>query len=142
MADNINLNGPYDTKVPGYNEAADIQQALKLFLYGSVTPPSNQTEILSTSLAGHLKSLQDDIDALDARGIGSKVQSTRPINVPDGFVWVDQASAPTSAPQYAQAVYEENPPANPSTGSLWVDSGSSPLVMYVWSGLTWKAIGA
>ena len=142
MAENINLNGPYDTKVPGYNEAADIQQALKLFLYGSTTPPSNQSEILSTSIAGHLKSLQDDIDLLNEKGIGSSLSSTRPTSVENGYIWVDTESAPTQSPQYSQAYYEPLPPSNPTTGTLWADSSSSPFALFVWTGLTWRQVGA
>ena len=58
MADDINLNGPYNTKVPTYSQKADIQEALKLFLYGEGTLPTTSSEIASVSLAGHLKTLQ------------------------------------------------------------------------------------
>ena len=88
MADNINLNGPYDTKVPSYNESADIQQALKLFLYGTTTPPSNQSEIASTSLAGNLKRIEADIDVIENRGLGSSVSTTQPTGVGTGSVWL------------------------------------------------------
>lgn len=142
MADNINLNGPYDTKVPSFNESADIQQALKLFLYGTVTPPSNQSEILSTSLAGNLKRIEADIDAIDQRGIGSAVLETQPIGVPNGYVWLKSNSGVAASVKYSEAYYDALPPQNPTTGSLWIDSASSPLTMHVWSGTTWRAIGA
>ena len=92
MADNINLNGPYDTKVPSYNESADIQEALKLFLYGTTTPPSNQSEILSTSLAGNLKRIEADITVINNRGLGSTVSTTQPTGIGNGYVWLDSDS--------------------------------------------------
>ncbi len=142
MADNINLNGPYDTKVPGYNESADIQKALKLFLYGTETPPATQSAIQSNSLAGHLKALQTGIDDLNAQGIGSEVTSTEPTGVPDGFIWLDPTVGLANSVQYAVSSYTSTPPASPSVGMLWVDSASSPLNMFVWSGTAWREIGA
>lgn len=142
MADNINLNGPYDTKVPSYNESADIQEALKLFLYGTTTPPSNQSEILSTSLAGNLKRIEADITVINNRGLGSTVSTTQPTGIGNGYVWLDSDSGISASVQYAQAQYSTTSPASPSTGTLWVDSDSSPLTMYVWSGIEWKEIGA
>ncbi|MFM6983880.1 MAG: hypothetical protein ACKOXF_07090 [Chitinophagaceae bacterium] len=142
MADDINLNGPYNTKTPSYSEKADIQQALKLFLYGEGVLPTNTSEIQSTSLAGHLKALQDNINIVDAKGIGSDIASTQPTGVQDGFIWVDSTSSVTSDTQYAVSSYQTSAPTSPTTGALWVDSDSSPLKMYVWSGTEWKEIGA
>ena len=142
MADNINLNGPYDTKVPSYNESADIQQALKLFLYGTTTPPSNQSEILSNSLAGNLKRIESDITVINNRGLGSIVSTSQPVNVGNGYVWLDSDSGISASVEYAQAQYSTTSPSSPSTGTLWVDSDSSPLKIYVYSGTEWKEIGA
>ena len=142
MADNINLNGPYDTKVPSFNESADIQQALKLFLYGTVTPPSNQSEILSTSLAGNLKRIDAEIVDINNRGLGSTVSATQPTGVENGYVWLDADSGVAASVKYSESYYDSLPPQNPTTGSLWIDSASSPLTMHVWSGTTWRAIGA
>jgi len=89
MADDINLNGPYNTKMPSYSQQADIQEALKLFLYGEGTLPTTESEIPSVSLAGHLRSLQEGIDVVEARGLGSIVSSTPPTGVDDGFIWVN-----------------------------------------------------
>jgi hypothetical protein len=142
MADDINLNGPYNTKIPTYSQKADIQEALKLFLYGEGTIPTNTSQIATVSLAGHLKALQDDIDAVDARGLGSSVSSTRPTGVSNGYIWVDSTSVATSEVQYAIASYQTSSPSSPATGALWVDSDSSPLKIYVYSGTEWKEIGA
>lgn len=102
MADDINLNGPYNTKTPSYNQKADIQEALKLFLYGEGALPTNSSEISSVSLAGHLKELRQDIDVVDARGLGSIVSSTPPTGVDNGFIWVnpDESFAIASVPMW------------------------------------------
>jgi hypothetical protein len=142
MADDINLNGPYNTKMPSYSQKADIQEALKLFLYGEGTLPTTESEIPAVSLAGHLKSLQEDIDVVDARGLGSIVSSTLPTGVDNGFIWVDSTSFIEPEVQYAISAYQDSAPSTPTVGSLWVDSDSSPLKMYVYSGTEWKEIGA
>jgi len=61
--------GIYTTRVPDYTDAADIQEALKLYHYGSSTVPTTNTigglnGINANSIAGHLKKLSNDIDAL------------------------------------------------------------------------------
>jgi hypothetical protein len=142
MAESINLNGPYDTQIPGYDDDADIKKALRLFLYGSNTLPANDNEIQAESIAGYLKALQNDVDAVDAKGLGSAILSTQPSVVDNGYIWVDSTSSVTSDPQYATTSYQTSAPSSPTTGALWVDSDSSPLKMYVWSGTAWREIGA
>ena len=39
-----NIGGLYNTKQPGYDDAADIQAALKAFLYGSYTYDTTSTD--------------------------------------------------------------------------------------------------
>jgi hypothetical protein len=142
MAEDINPTGPYNTKVPGYNEAADIQQALKVFLYGTTTLPANKSQVSSPSIAGYLKSIETDIETLNNKGIGSAVSATQPTGITNGHIWVDSTSSVTSNIQYATASYQTSAPSNPTTGSLWVDSDTTPLKMYVWSGSAWREIGA
>ena len=145
MADNI---GPiYPTKIPGYEEAADIQAALKLYHYGTTTVPETEGDIISNSVAGHLKSLQDDLTALDEReelrGIGSDYTATEPTDLRDGFIWVNSNSSPIATAINATAKYQTSAPTSDLTqGLLWVDSDSSPLKMYVYSGNAWLEIGA
>lgn len=142
MSESINLNGPYDTQIPGYDDDADIKKALKLFLYGTTTVPQNLSQVQSESIAGYLKALQASITAVDEKGIGSAVSTSRPTGIPNGYIWVDENSTMTSDVQYATASYQTTAPTSPATGNLWVDSDTSPLKMYVWSGSEWKEIGA
>ncbi len=60
--DTENGSGLYPTKIPGYEDAADIQAALRLYHYGSTTIPASSGEINAKSIAGHLKALQDGLD--------------------------------------------------------------------------------
>jgi hypothetical protein len=60
-------SGLYPTKIPGYEDAADIQEALRLYHYGSTTIPTTSdlngtaTSINTKSIAGHFKKLSNDI---------------------------------------------------------------------------------
>jgi hypothetical protein len=59
----VDGSGPFNTKIPGLSDAADIQAALKLYHYGSYTYDAAATdpaEPLSYSIAGHLKKLTND----------------------------------------------------------------------------------
>jgi hypothetical protein len=93
MAENIDGtldgSGVYNTKIPGYEQAADIQAALRLYHYGSETVPEDMSSVASNSVAGYLKNLQIDVDSLEAVGVGSAFSSTEPENPVDGFIWVD-----------------------------------------------------
>jgi hypothetical protein len=142
-----NIGFLYNTKMPGYEDAADIQEALKLFLYGSSSYNAENTDpelIPSPSLAHHLKSLQDDIDDVDAKGIGSIISSTQPSTPADGFIWVDSESSYGSIAGSIAAYQNSAPTVGLVDGQLWVDKNSSPLTMYVYDAgtTTWKEIGA
>jgi hypothetical protein len=152
MAENIDNTetgtGLYNTKVPSLDEAADIQAALRLYHYGSNTydtTNTDPTQLPNPSIARHLKNLQDDIDQVDARGIGSSYSSAEPTSPTDGFVWMDSTTSSSSSVGVPTAVYTNSEPTTGLTdGLLWVDKDSSPLTMYIYdsgSGL-WKEIGA
>lgn len=119
MAENINLNGPYDTQIPGYDDDADIKKALRLFLYGTDILPSSKSQVQSESIAGYLKALEDDIAAVDAKGIGSIVSSTLPTGVSDGYIWVDST---TSAESYSVPTWALSSSGNLSGENLTVSS--------------------
>ena len=62
--DTENGSGLYPTKIPGYEDAADIQEALKLYHYGStVLPTVDQLNVAdginSKSIAGYIRLLKD-----------------------------------------------------------------------------------
>lgn len=135
-------SAPYAAKIPSYEDAADIKEALKLYHYGSSTIPANEASIDPLSVAGHLKSLDNRIDIVEAKDLGSIVSDTMPVGVDNGYVWLDSSTLVTTNIQYAQAVYQTTAPVSPTKGTLWVDSDSSPLTLYVYSGTEWKAIGA
>jgi len=82
----------YKTQIPGYEDAADIQAALKLYHYGTATPISQESQIVANSVVGHIKALDTRIDAVESTGIGSDYGSTKPSSPQDGFIWVDSTS--------------------------------------------------
>jgi hypothetical protein len=137
-----NIGTVYPTKIPGLEDPADIQAALKLYHYGTTNTITNESEIIANSVVGHIKALDTRVDAIESDGLGSAVTSSMPTSVDNGYIWVDSTSSVTSDVQYATALYQTSAPSSPSTGALWVDSDSSPLKMYVYSGTAWREIGA
>ena len=139
--------GVYNTKVPGYDDAADIQAALKLFLYGSTSFDPAAVGAIDNlpnpSIARYIKVMQDEIAALEALGLGSSY-GAEPTDPTAGYVWMP--SDPTLTPPLVQAAIYQNsaPVSNLVDGLLWVDKDSSPLAMYVYdlATTTWKEIGA
>lgn len=136
----------YPTKIPGYEDPADIQAALRLFHYGSSSYDITNTDLTQlppASLAAHLHGLREDITEIQTLGTGSEYLSVAPVSPHDGFIWVDATSTPTTESFPSSASYQEEAPSSGLTvGMLWVDSDSSPLKMYVYSGTEWKEIGA
>lgn len=144
-----NIGSLYSTKMPGYDEAADIQAALRLYHYGSdeaeAYSNTNPDNIDPLSIAGHLKSIEDDVATLNVRGIGSDFTPTEPTNVPDGFIWVDSDANLATDYSIPSVEYQiDAPTTNLTNGMLWVSKGSSPLTMYVYDAEDeeWKEIGA
>ena len=126
----------YNTKIPGYEEAADIQAALKLYHYGSTTYDESNTDpsqLPNPSLSRHLQDLRDDITDLEDRGIGSEFVAIEPTNVLDGFIWMDANSVVNNFEQMSAASYSNDAPTEGiSNGSLWInkDSENKDLLVY------------
>lgn len=137
-----NIGTVYPTKIPGLEDPADIQAALKLYHYGTANTITSESEIIADSVVGYIKALDTRVDAIESDGLGSAILSSRPTGVDNGYIWVDSTSSVTADVQYATASYQASQPSSPTTGTLWVDSDSSPLTMYVWSGSAWREIGA
>ena len=94
-----NIGSAYPTQIPGYEDAADIQAALRLYHYGYIpTDPENinSSDIPAQSIAGYLKSIEADVNDLDQRGVGSDFTPTEPNSPVDGFIWVDSCLLYTS----------------------------------------------
>ncbi len=134
------------TQIPDYTEAADIQAALKLYHYGSTTPPTldqigGNGGIIANSVAGHLKALDIRLDGVEAI---SEYQDTAPTSPVDGAIWVDSNSSVANITGTVAAYQNSAPTTGLVDGQLWVDKDSSPLTMYVYdlATTTWKEIGA
>lgn len=83
----------YPTKIPGYEDAADIQAALKLYHYGTSSTVSTEGDIVANSVVGHIKALDTRIDSIEADGLGSIISDTMPTGVDDGYIWVKSTGA-------------------------------------------------
>ena len=136
-----NIGALYNTKIPGLDDAADIQEALRLYHYGSLSYDTANTVnsvIQNPSVAYHLKNLQDQVDVLDIKRTAGDYLPTRPSNVADGYLWVDSDSqGPASASIPATASYSATAPTtNLVNGLVWVDSSSLLKTAYVWESAT------
>jgi hypothetical protein len=144
-----NGTGIFSTKVPGYDETADIQAALKVFLYGSKDfDPTAENAVTAiktagSSLAKHLQVMKDEIALLQDLGFAS-VQSIEPTNPINGFIWVDSDQSQTNTPLVQGVILQNTQPSTDLVdGLLWVDKNSSPLAMYVYdaTAASWRQIG-
>ena len=150
MAENIDGTptgtGIFNTKIPEYSDAADIQAALRLYHYGSYTYDGSNTDtanLVSPSIAKHLQTLADRVTAQEELGTGSEYSSTLPTSPSEGFVWMDAESNVTSTANYAAAVYSPDAPTTDLVdGLIWVDKNANPPRGYVYDAGTeeWVSI--
>ena len=150
-------SGILNTKVPGYDDPADIQAALKLFLYGSTTynpDPSvysgstlddkiaaAKAALPNPSIARYIHVIQQEIAAIQALGIGSSY-GTEPSNPIVGQIWMSSATVDT-VPSAAVAIYQSSAPTTDLyNGLLWVDSsGANPVLkVYSTASSSWKVV--
>jgi hypothetical protein len=142
MAENIDGtldgSGPYNTTMPALIDNANIQEALRIYHYGSKIPPENMNAIVSSSVAGHLKTMATRVGNLENQGIGSSYLPSEPSSIPNGYIWVDADSA---APVFDEAVasvpsvvryQNDQPSSNLKDGMQWVDKDDAFLTMYVY----------
>jgi hypothetical protein len=132
-----NGTGVFNTKVPGMDEAADIQEALRIYHYGSKTPPATEADIVRPSLVGHIKDIKTDIAAINAKGIGSTYTANEPSSIVDGMIWVDSDLTGGSEVQFATSQYQTTAPTTGLVnGLIWIKKGTSPLEMWVYDSST------
>jgi hypothetical protein len=131
------IGGVYDVKIPGLTDSADIQNAFKAYHYGAYTSIATTAGIAAGGMAYWLKTIEDDIVALENRpSSGGEVDTTSPVaidftpaEIPDGFIWVDQDGAVTGLPVSATAVFTNSSPTTSlTTGTIWVDKDATSAV--------------
>jgi hypothetical protein len=132
-----NIGNVYPTKIPGYDDAADIQAALRLYHYGSSTYDVNNTDLESLtnpSMAYTLNDLQTQIDDnLLNPAAAAEVQDAEPTSPVDGFLWVQSNAIASGYPASATSIYQNTTPTSGLVdGLLWIKKGSSPLEMSVY----------
>lgn len=135
------IGGLYNTKQPGYDDTADIQAALKAFLYGSYTydtTSTDPTQLPNPSLAHHLQGLKDRIQDQEDLGIGSDYLTLAQIaaiaSPTDGYIaMASDSNGGAVESLYASAFYtNEAPTTGLTSGVLWVDKDSAALDTYVY----------
>ena len=137
------------TKIPGLADAADIQEALRVYHYGGTgyEATAAQTSLPAVGIARRLLEITDDITSLENRpSSGGDVATTAPVagsftpsGIPNGYIWVDGDSA---APIFNSAVvsvpsvvkYQNTQPTtNLQDGMQWVDKDDAFLTTYVYN---------
>ena len=135
------IGGLYNTKQPGYDDTADIQAALKAFLYGSYTydtTSTDPTQLPNPSLAKHLQGLSDRLTDQETLGIGSDYLTIAQIaalaSPEDGYIaMASDSNGGAVESLYASAFYtNEAPTTDIVDGVLWVDKDSESLDTYVY----------
>lgn len=130
----------FNTKMPGYEDPADIQDALKLYHYGSSTYPATNTDpaqIVRPSVAGHLQDLRDDINQVLAIGSGNILSNTEPTAPYDGMIWVDKDETVASSVIHATSIYQTTAPTTGlADGLIWIKKGTTPLELWVYDSAT------
>jgi hypothetical protein len=140
------IGGIYNAQQPGYDDAADIQAALKVFLYGSYdfdTTDSEEDQKLAIAdnngLAKHLLELDNRVIAQEELGIGSDYLTIAEIGaltgVTDGYIaMASDSNGGAVESLYASAFYtNEAPTTDIVDGVLWVDKDSEALDTYVYN---------
>ncbi len=145
----------YKTKIPGYDDTADIQAALKLFHYGSETVPT-QDEIKSLtypngieefSVAGHLKSLDIRLTDQEEIGTGSDYLTLSQIEAlvspADGYiVMASDSDGGEVQSTYGVAFYQdEEPTTSLVDGVIWIDKDSENKDLYVYKDSIFVKVG-
>jgi hypothetical protein len=139
------IGGLYNTKQPGYDDTADIQAALKAFLYGDYDYDITRTDtnFPNPSLARHLQLLSNRVTAQETLGIGSDYYPTITetgqiltsiISPVDGQIaMVNLTDGSPVETNYASATYSnEAPTIDLVNGMLWIDKDSEAKDIYVY----------
>jgi hypothetical protein len=132
-----NIGNVYPTKIPGYDDAADIQAALRLYHYGSEAYDVNNTDLaqlVNPSLAYTLNDLQDQIDdALANPAAAADVQDAEPINPVDGFLWLQSNAVVSGFPISATSVYQNTEPTfGLADGLIWARANTTPIQLEIY----------
>ena len=126
------------TKIPGLADAADIQEALRVYHYGGsgYEATAAQTSLPAVGIARRLLEISDDITALENRpSSGGDVATTAPVagsftpsGIPNGYIWVDSNGSLGGAPIGATAVFTNSAPTSSiTTGTVWVDKDATTI---------------
>jgi hypothetical protein len=126
------------TKIPGLADAADIQEALRVYHYGGsgYEATAAQTSLPAVGIARRLLEISDDITALENRpSSGGDVDDDAPVagdftpsGIPNGYIWVDSNGSLGGGPTGATAVFTNSAPTTSiTTGTIWVDKDSTTI---------------
>ena len=134
------IGGIWNVKQPGYDDTADIQAALKLFLYGSYAFDTTQSEsaqktavLAGNGVAKHLQQLSDRVTAQEVQttyGVAIYQNEAPTQNLTDGVIWVDKNSTNQDIYIYNDGEFKKVGTYTQSKGDLIVGSaeGSTDIL--------------
>ena len=147
MSESIKPNataGFYNTLVPSLTDDANIQEALRMYHYGTADgsiPDDSGNPIGSESIASYLGDIQNQINAIT---IGSEYSVTAPdLTAEDnGYIWVDADSAATVFDGIPVVAFYQAQEPSPGlvAGMLWVDSSTNSVSVY--NGTSWDSVAS
>lgn len=138
------------TKIPALIDNADIQEALRVYHYGSYSFDPNETNasnLINPSIAYTLNSHQTQITnnlntEIASRNI-SRVSDEPPtssdftgfmVGIPNGYVWMNKNAQSSVGYFAATSIYTTTAPTtNLTNGLLWIKKGTSPIEVYVYN---------
>lgn len=135
------IGGLWTTKQPGYDDTADIQAALKAFLYGSYTydtTSTDPTQIPPNSMAAYLQDFDDRLVDQEELGTGSDYLTLAQIaafsSPADGYIVMASDSTGAAVQStYGIAFYQDEAPStNLTDGIIWIDKDSENKDLYVY----------
>lgn len=123
------------TAIPGFEDAADIQSALRAYHYGSYSyDPGNTSpaSLVANSIAKYIYDINQDIILLENRPYLGDVSDEPPqpgdfvssgiLGIPNGYIWLDEDGFIGGSPISSTAVFTETAPSSLlTTGLIWID---------------------
>jgi hypothetical protein len=123
------------TAIPGFEDAADIQTALRAYHYGSYSyDPGNTSpaSLVANSMAKYIYDIEQNIILLENRPYLGDVSDEPPqpgdfisggiLGIPNGYIWLDEDGSIGSGPSSATAVFTASAPSlSLTTGLIWID---------------------
>ncbi len=140
----------FKTKIPGLDQDADIQEALRIYHYGAPSSAfdineTNPENLPNPSIARKLYETDNQIQELIDLGVGSVYSATEPEGPPNGLIWVKAETVALPFITKNQSFYQELPPSEEEfdlvEGMTWISKEPHPKLYVYDLELGWLVVG-